>query len=95
MINCKIFGIHRKKMMIKKLVIPFLLIALYGCDLETQSTIPEPTATVTRADAETRYAKHCMKSETISKALTKEFNEMTVDRIDGFANGCEMESKKR
>ena len=75
------------------LAIPFLLIALYGCKLDPLPTSPTPTATVTRADAESRYAKHCMKSETASIALTKEFNDMTVDRIDGFANGCEMEEK--
>ena len=75
------------------LAIPFLLIALYGCGLDPLSTNPMPIATVTRADAEARYAKHCMKSETITKALAREFNDMSVDRIDGFANGCEMKEK--
>lgn len=77
----------------KLLSIPVLLIALVGCDIENKTSSPSPTATVTRNDAEARFAKHCLKSDEITKPMMKEFNNMPVDRIDGFANGCEMENK--
>ena len=74
---------------------PFLLISLTGCCCinSAQSNKPTPTATVSRSDAEVRYAKHCLRSDTITESMLREFNNMPVDHIDGFANGCEMENK--
>ena len=74
-----------------------IIVLIIGCEIE-QSTVnssPIAISTVTRADAESRYAKHCMKADTISEPLLKEFNEMPVDRIDGFANGCESQERNK
>ena len=72
-----------------------LAVLVIGCEQNSTDSIPIATPTVTRADAESRYAKHCMKADTISEPLLREFNDMTVDRIDGFANGCEMTEKHK
>lgn len=56
---------------------------------------PSPTPAISRDDAESRYAKHCLKSDVVTEAMLREFNDMSVERIDGFANGCEMENKYR
>ena len=87
---------HRKKSLkLLFLFVPFLLISLTGCGINSaQSDKPIPAATVTRNDAESRFAKHCLKSDTITEPMLREFNNMPVDHIDGFANGCEMENKQ-
>ena len=80
------------------LILPLLIMLSGCCESSSQQPVepnPSPVATVTRSDAESRYVNHCLKSEVVTVATLREFNAMTVDRIDEFANGCEMAEKHK
>ena len=76
-------------------IVIFLAVFVIGCEQNSTDSTPIATPAITRSDAESRYAKHCMKTDTISNSLLREFNEMPVDRIDGFANGCESQERNK
>ena len=77
------------------LIVTPLAALVIGCEQSLIESNPTVAPTVTRANAEARYAKYCMKTDTISDSLLREFNAMSVDRIDGFANGCESQERNK
>jgi hypothetical protein len=71
-----------------------LALISFGC-CSCEIVAPTPTPTVSRSDAEKRFATHCLKTSAVGDATLRQFNDMSVERIDGFANGCESENKHK